>query len=302
MSRNENPGTSGDSRPLRDAATVIIVRHRGEGPFEIFLMRRHSNQSFMGGAFVFPGGRLDEADCDPVLCPHMEGLTPGMAGRLLQEPDIPEGKALGLYVAAVRETFEETGVLLACDSSGQRIDWTDAGTAERFRGHRRALHERETTLLEIAQQENLRFTMDRLIPYAHWITPDIESKRFDTRFFLAWLPDSQIPVHDNQELTESRWITPGEALTLHGRKEVLLMPPTLKTMEELSACRSAAELFTATKHRVIRAILPQPFSGQGTFGIKLPHDSEYNLAGYKQPERPGDPSRIVMENGIWKTV
>ncbi|NPU84245.1 MAG: NUDIX hydrolase [Syntrophaceae bacterium] len=287
--------------PPRDAATVIIVRNSERGQSEIFLMRRHSNQSFMGGAYVFPGGRLDETDCDPAFHPFIDGLAVGDAGRFLQEPDLPGETALGLCVAAIRETFEEAGVLLARSGSGEPIDFADAGTADRFIAHRRSLNERKTTFIELGRRENLRFSMDRLIPFSHWITPDIESKRFDTRFFLAWLPDGQVPVHDNRELVESRWLTPEEALRLHERKEILLMPPTLKSMEELSACRTADELFAAAKQREIFTILPQAFSEDGGFGVKLPHDSEYTIAGYKQPHRPGESSRIVAHNGIWKT-
>lgn len=293
--------TPGKTNPPRDAATVIIVRNSDRGQYEIFMMRRHRNQSFMGGAYVFPGGRLDEADCDPALHPFIESLTVGDAGRFLQEPDIPEEKALGLCVAAIRETFEEAGVLLACGCSREMLDFTDTETADRFRAHRRALNERKTTFLDIARQENIRFTMERLVPFSHWITPEIESKRFDTRFFLAWLPDGQVPVHDNQELVESRWLTPEEALNLHQRKEILLMPPTLKIMEELNACRTADELFAETRRSEIHTILPQVFTEDGNFGVKLPHDSEYTIAGYKQPHRPGESSRIVTHNGIWKT-
>ena len=302
MDSNGTPAASSSGNTPRDAATVIITRNSNEGQYEILLMRRHSNQSFMGGAYVFPGGRLDEADCDPGLYPYIQGLTAGSAGRLLQEPDIPEDRALGLFVAAVRETFEEAGVLLTCGSSGETIDFTDTETADRFRACRRALNQREVTLMEIARRENIRFAMDRLVPFAHWITPDIDSKRFNTRFFLAWLPDGQVPVHDSRELVESRWIAPETALKLHQAGEILLMPPTLKNMEDLSAFRTADELFATTKRREIRTILPQPFAENGSFGIKLPHDSEYTIAGYKQPPRQGESSRIVMDNGTWKTL
>jgi 8-oxo-dGTP pyrophosphatase MutT (NUDIX family) len=287
--------------PPRDAATVIIVRNRDGEQYELFLMRRHSNQSFMGGAFVFPGGRLDEADCEPDLGPLLEGLANGLAGRLLMEPGLPENRARGLFVAALRETFEETGVILARDAAGTLLDLARDGTADRYRAHRRDLQEGRTTFPAIARREGIRLAVDRLVPYARWITPDIESKRFDTRFFLARLPGGQAPVHDNRELTESRWIAPGEALRLHAEKAILLMPPTLKTMEELNRFRTADELFATARSREIRPILPQPFSVNGAFGVLLPHDPQYAIPGCRQPERPGDPSRIVMEDGVWKT-
>jgi len=301
MAISRTPEVPKGTNAPRDAASVIIVRNRDERQYEIFLMRRHNNQSFMGGACVFPGGRLDEADCDPLLHPCLGGLPTGSAGRFLQEPNIPEDKAVGLYAAAVRETFEEAGVLIARGCSGKILDFTDPKTAERFHAYRRALHEGKVNLMDIARQEKIRFALDLLVPFAHWITPEIESKRFDTRFFLAQLPDSQAPVHDNQELVESRWITPEEALKLHRGKEILLMPPTLKIMEDLNASRTADELFAKTKRLEIHAILPQPFSVNGTFGVKLPHDSEYSIAGWKEPHRQGESSRIVLDDGVWKT-
>lgn len=301
MSVNDPQMGSGKTNPPRDAATIIVVRNSSRGQYEIFMMRRHSNQSFMGGAYVFPGGRLDEADCDPAFHSFIDGLAAGDAGRFLQEPGLPGETALGLCVAAIRETFEEAGVLLACNSPGESIDFADPETARRFRVHRRALNERKTTFAEIVRREGIRLAMDRLVPFSHWITPDIESKRFDTRFFLAWLPDGQVPVHDNQELVESRWLTPGEALRLHQEKEIMLMPPTLKSMEDLNAWRTADQLFAAAKRCEIHTILPQPFTAEGGFGVKLPHDSEYTIAAYKQPHRRGESSRIVVHEGIWKT-
>jgi 8-oxo-dGTP pyrophosphatase MutT (NUDIX family) len=302
MAISRTPEVPKGSSAPSDAASVIIVRNRNGGQYELFLMRRHSNQSFMGGACVFPGGRLDETDCDPRLHSCLTGLPAGSAGRFLQEPNIPEDRAVGLYAAAVRETFEEAGVLIARSSSGKIVDLTDPATADRFRAYRRALHEGKIDLMEIARREKICFAMDLLVPCAHWITPEIESKRFDTRFFLAWLPDSQAPVHDNLELVESRWITPEEALRLHRGREILLMPPTLKIMEELNASRTADELFAKTRRLEIHAILPQPFSENGTFGVKLPHDSEYSIAGRKEPHRQGESSRIVLDDGVWKTL
>ena len=114
-----NGGESRVAKAPRDAATVILLRDRTDGPYEVFLMRRHRNQAFMGGAFVFPGGHLDAADADPGLAVCIGGLSPADARRLLQEPDIPETTALGLFMAAIGETFEEAGVLLASDAAGR---------------------------------------------------------------------------------------------------------------------------------------------------------------------------------------
>jgi 8-oxo-dGTP pyrophosphatase MutT (NUDIX family) len=289
------------SGPL-DAATVILARDDEKRGLEIFLMRRHRNQEFMGGAFVFPGGKLDEGDCDPLLMRHIHAFTPEDARRLLQEGSLDPEKALGLFIAAIRELFEETGVLLAIDRSG-KAPVTDTPHAIRhFGALRERLHENRITLRELAMEENLRFTPGLLAPYAHWITPEIESRRFDARFFIARLPERQTPRHDNVELTESRWMTPAGALEEHRKRMITLMPPTLKTVEELGGFATVGELFESASSRRIYPILPQAFSEGGDLGVRLPHDPGYTIEAYRQPLRSDDPSRIVLRDGVWRTA
>ncbi len=264
-------------------------------------MRRHRNQAFMGGAHVFPGGRLDAADADPELAACIGGLCAADAKRLLQETDLPEATALGLFVAAIRETFEEAGVLIARNARGSAVDLSAPETAARFAAYRLELHENRMTMTELARREGLLYAPDLLVPYSHWITPKIETRRFDTRFFLAMLPEDQIPVHDRMELTESRWLTPAFALVEHAAGRIVLMPPTLKTIEELLAFSNTGQLFAAARSQRIPTILPDAFWTAESFGIRLPHDSEYTLNVGKQPSHPGGSTRIVMEGGIWKT-
>lgn len=292
-----------ESPALRNAATVILVRDRNDGSCEIFFMRRHHNQAFMGGAFVFPGGSLDDGDCHPALKEHLQGIGPEELPLRLQEPDLPESTALGLHLTAIREMFEEAGVLLAMDESGRVLDFREAERAGRFAAYRDALHRGEITLLDLAARESLCFLPGLLVPYAHWMTPEIESKRFDTRFFMARLPAGQQPIHDGDELTASVWMTPARALADHGAGRITLMPPTLKTVEELKAFRSTEEMLKAVSGRTILPILPQAFKAEdGGFGIKLPCDPEYSIDGYKLPTRPGETCRIVRRKGIWTTV
>lgn len=297
---SKNGGRNEGKQAVRDAATVILLRDRTEGPYEVFLMRRHRDQVFMGGAYVFPGGRLDHADADPELAACIGGFCVADAKRLLQETDLPEATALGLFVAAIRETFEEAGVLLARDARGSVVDLADPETAARFSTYRLELHEERLTLAELVRREGLIFAPDLLIPYSHWITPEIESRRFDTRFFLARLPEGQVPVHDRMELTESSWMTPAFALAENEAGRIILMPPTLKTIEELLSFSNTAQLFAAARSQRIRTILPEAFRTADGFGIRLPHDSEYTLNVGKQPSHPGGSTRIVMEGGIWK--
>jgi 8-oxo-dGTP pyrophosphatase MutT (NUDIX family) len=263
-------------------------------------MRRHRKQAFLGGAYVFPGGGLDRDDTDPRLADFIGGLAAAEARRLLQEPDLPDATALGFFMAAIRETFEEAGVLLARDISGRPVDLADPETAGRFAAYRLELHEKRLSLEGLARRERLRYALDLLIPHSHWITPEIESRRFDTRFFLARLPEGQSPVHDRMELTESGWMTPAFALAEHAAGRIVLMPPTLKTIEELHLFSATERLFTAARSQRIYPILPEAFRTADGFGVRLPHDSEYTLAAWKQPPRPGETSRIVMEGGIWK--
>lgn len=284
-----------------DSATVILTRASSKGHYKILLMRRHRDQDFMGGAFVFPGGRLDEGDCDPTLARHTAGFTPAEAKSRLQAADLPEIKAFGLFFAALRETFEEAGVLLARDEAGKLIDFADGERAGRFAEYRLQLHEDRLSLRQLAERERLNFALDLLVPYAHWITPEVESKRFSTRFFLAIQPAGQLPFHDTIEMTKSQWFTPAEAIEGQRQGRILLMPPTLKTVEELNEFQSLDDLFAAARSRRIRTILPEAFLTDDGFGVKLPHDPEYVIEAYKQSPRPGETSRIVMRDGKWRT-
>ena len=291
----------GTDRSPRAAATVILLRDRADSLYEFLLMRRGRNQAFMGGAFVFPGGSLDESDLNPELAACVAGFSATDAKRLLQENDLPEAVAFGLFMAAIRETFEEAGVLLARGERGGRFNPAASETAARLDACRRELHEQRLTLAELAHRENLLFAPDLLIPYAHWITPEIEGRRFDARFFLALLPEGQIPVHDRMELTESRWLDSATALAEHAAGRIVLMPPTLKTVEELLGFSDTESLFSAARARQIRSIFPNFFQAKDGFGIRLPTDSEYTPATLRQPPRPGESTRIVFEGGIWKS-
>lgn len=284
----------------QDAATVILVREPPGRPFEVFLMRRHRDQDFMGGVYVFPGGRLDEGDCDPDLAALSEGRSPEEARRQLQEEALPPARALGLFLAALRETFEEAGILLARGPSGKVVEMRDGADAGRFASYRLALHDRRLTLAELARRENLRYALDLLFPYSHWITPELEIRRFDTRFFIARQPDGQWPVHDTIEMTKSLWIRPAKVLERYEAGAILLMPPTLKTLDELSRYRTAGDLFEHVRSRKIDPFLPQAFTFEGGLGIRLPYDSQYTIASYKLPPRPGEPSRILLRDGRWK--
>jgi len=281
-----------------DAATVILVRE----PYQVLLMRRHRAQAFMGGACVFPGGSLDLSDRDPELLRYARGLDGQKAKGLLQEPMLNEDSALGLFFSAIRELFEEAFVLLAYTPQGDPIAFEDRETINRFNGYRAALHDRKLSLKDLAVREGLMFALDRVVPYAHWITPESEHMRFDARFFLARMPKGQEASHDNIELTGSAWMTPQEALARHAAGEIILMPPTLKTIEELNAFSAIDRLFAHAAQKTIHPILPELFAEGDILGVKLPHDPEYASELHRRPSRQGEPSRVVLKDGIWRTA
>ncbi|HSV96796.1 MAG TPA: hypothetical protein VLM75_07665 [Spirochaetota bacterium] len=288
-------------KTIPSAATVIMLRDAAAG-LEVFLMRRHLNQSFMGGAHVFPGGRVDPGDGDPALERALYGPGGVPPGNSFQESFWEEGNPQTILLAAIRETFEEAGVLFGRDGMGEVFVPGDRVLKEKLETLRAELNNGVVTLGGIAALLDIRFDPGMLVPYARWITPEIEKKRFDTRFFLAALPEGLEPAHDNRELTESRWIAPGEALKKHGRGEMLLMPPTLKTIEEIGNFSHVSALLDCARKRTIYPILPQAFMRDDCFGVLLPHDPEYAITGHGQPARPAETSRIVMRNGIWTTV
>jgi 8-oxo-dGTP pyrophosphatase MutT (NUDIX family) len=283
---------------FKDAATVILIRPSKDGDWEIFLARRHQKQTFMAGAYVFPGGQLEETDNNPQLKNYIKTADVFDPCRLLQDSSLPGEKALGFFIAAIRETFEEAGILLGGKTTGNFVSFHDEKVLKRFNDYRLKLNSSQITLAEIARKENIFLFPDTLIPYSHWITPDFEKKRFNTRFFLAKLPPGQTPLADAMELTESLWVTPQKALEMHREQKIILMPPTFKTIEELSAFRDIDELFSAAKTKIIYPILPQLAENI----LKLPHDPEYSIDVYKRPVNLSEPSRILVENGVWKTA
>ncbi|OGP67569.1 MAG: hypothetical protein A2031_01165 [Deltaproteobacteria bacterium RBG_19FT_COMBO_43_11] len=290
--------STGNKTVFKDAATVILVRSGISDVWEIFLARRHQKQAFMAGAYVFPGGQLEETDSDPQLENYIKTADLFDPCRLLQDNNLPKEKARGLFITAIRETFEEAGILLGGNTAGNFVSFYNEEVLKRFNDYRPDLNASQITLAEIAQKEKILLFPDTLIPYAHWITPEFEKMRFNTRFFLAQLPPCQTPVADTVELTESLWVTPQKALEMQRERKILLMPPTLKTIEELSAFKDIEELFSATKKKIIYPILPQ-LAGNS---LKLPHDPEYSIEAYKRPPNPDEPSRIISENGVWKTA
>jgi len=283
---------------IKPAATLILIRPVEGAGCEVFLACRHHRQSFMAGAFVFPGGRVEVSDSDPELSRHISTADNFNPQALLQDSSLTFEEARGYFICAIRETFEETGILLAVDSDGNYLALDNEKDIQRFDAYRHELLSGEITFSEIARRENIFLFLDGLLPYSYWITPEIESKRFATYFFLAKVPPRQLAVTDKNELTNSLWVSPKAALQKHFSKEIMLMPPTLKTLEELAVFSSTDQLFAAAQKRIIYPILPQVMN----YSLLLPHDPEYSIQSYRQPPRPDEHSRFIYENDRWKCV
>jgi 8-oxo-dGTP pyrophosphatase MutT (NUDIX family) len=275
--------------PIRDAATVIVLRDAANGP-EVFLVRRHRAVAFMAGAHVFPGGRVDDGDhaadsswCDGVV--EASGKLPGVA----------TAAALAFHVAAARELFEEAGVLLARDASGHQVSLANRADPDRFKAHRAELNAGRRTLRGIVEAERLRLALDALVHYAHWVTPPIEIRRFDTQFFVTRVPAQQFPVHDDHEATDSVWIRPADAITASGRGDIVLPPPTWASLRELERFTSVdAALVWARARTVYRREPRVTTDADGTRHIVLPGDPSLPEA-----EPVAFETRFVLAGGRW---
>jgi 8-oxo-dGTP pyrophosphatase MutT (NUDIX family) len=252
-----------EPRPARLSATVLLVRDGMRG-LEVFMVERHHQIDFATGALVFPGGQLDAADANPALAARCAGAV-----------DLDEA-SLALRIAAIRETFEEAGVLLA-RPHGERalVD------AERLRGiearHRAALNAGERTLAELVAAEDLELACDLLVPFAHWITPVFMPKRFDTWFFLVAAPPDQVALHDGHESVDSVWITPSdaEAARSAGRRTIIF--PTLLNVRKLGRASTVADALASASSGPIVTVLPRIEQRGETPVMVLPADAGYDV-------------------------
>ncbi len=217
----------------RDAATVMLVRPAGGtgepgGGFEVYMLKRQSSMKFAPGAYVFPGGSVDPRDAEADLA--WTGPDAAEWGRRL---GVPPGPARALVCAAVRETFEESGVLLAGPSPGEVVADT---TAEDWEADRHALLDRSQSLAGLLTRRGLMLRSDLLRPWSRWITPELERRRYDTRFFAAALPPGQRTRDVGGEAAGVAWVRPADAIAAGQRREIFLMLPTRITLGELDAC------------------------------------------------------------------
>jgi 8-oxo-dGTP pyrophosphatase MutT (NUDIX family) len=292
----------------RKAATTILLRNKEPEGFEVFLLKRHEKNSFMGGNYVYPGGRVDREDGSLEMCSFSEGVTLEEAQMILGRAISPE-ESVAHWIAGIRELFEEAGVLLAYDQQGKLLQLKGREERERFLRYRESLQKNKISICEMARKENLRFALDQLHYYAHWITPEARSERFDTRFFLTRYPLGQEATHDQKETTAGAWLTPQKALEENLTGEVVLSPPTLKTLEDLSRFENIEEIFHSLKKEDIQPILPILTKISDHPLLVFPWDAEYEIfqkgqipspVNHGRPSQPGDnTTRLLMREGRW---
>lgn len=263
------------SVPIRPAATVMLLRD-GEDGLEVFMLQRTRSAAFARGQYVFPGGKVDDADHADELEAVCDRLDDASASARL---GMGRG-GLAWLVAAVRECFEEAGVLLARRHDESEIVRFDSPEVEaRLNDARHAIHDGTLTLRELCAAEGLLLLVDRIHLVDHWLTPVGERRRFDTRFFLAAAPDMQEPLHDDKETVASLWVRPGDALAMVEARELGMLPPTIASMRALADVPDVATALDAAKAsgvppvRLPRLVLDDD---ERVVGIRLQHEDGYD--------------------------
>lgn len=252
--------------PPRPAATVVVLRPASPHPFEVLMVRRNDNVAFMAGAYVFPGGRVDDTD-DATPSEACDGLD-GM-GRCA---DLAPADEARFRVAAIRELLEEAGLLLA-RRQGTLVDHDEAVAV------RQSIDPNGPFVAQLADR-GLTVALDLVMPFAHWVTPEIEIRRFDARFLLARVPGRQEASHDAGETTALEWLAPPEAIARAERHELLLPPPTWLTLARLSRFGSIDQAWAWASATPIVRVMPGFFrDGLGTI---------FTLPGAPEFPRPPD--------------
>ncbi len=227
---------------LRSAATLLLVDNMPD--LNVFMMKRNANTAFAGGMWVFPGGAVDDADDGSDYQDICIGRSADEANTQLELPS----RGLAYFVAAAREAFEEAGILFAVDQdSGQPLELIEADVRARFDEYRDKVNSGEADFVDVIRRENLLLDVGQFHYVARWITPVGPPRRFDTRFFVATMPASQEPIHDDSELVHSEWLSPSAVQEKAARQEMGMLPPTLRMIERLAEFTSAPDVVAAAK-------------------------------------------------------
>ena len=280
-----------DREPVatKDAATLVLVRAGGDG-IEVFCVERNKQSRFMGGAIVFPGGKLDASD---VLAEWTPLTTPP---RLPTRGSIPftssDAHFRSLAIAGARETLEEAAILHVHDGKVNQ---------DELFALRKQLEALPDALRAFLSKRALRLDLGALHPFARWITPEAESRRFDARFFVAVVPEGQTGAHDERETMASFWASPAEILRRFEVSEVQLMPPTHRTIAMLADCTSTQAVLAMADSTCLEPICPRLVphkDSQGeTMALVLPGDPEHAV---REARAPGE-SRYVLRGDRWRS-
>lgn len=261
---NDTPKPNVAARP---AATVLLLRDGAEG-LEVFMVIRHHAIDFASGAAVFPGGRLEEADRE-------------IAATLSSDP------VDCFRVAAVREAFEECGVLLATEATGGPLIGGARMKAVED-AHRAELNAGARGFATILQEEKLTPALDRMVHFAHWITPEGRPKRFDTHFFACEAPADQLAVHDGHEAVDSHWISPAKVIEETNAGRMTLVFATRLNLERLTRYKTVAEALDAARREPVVTVLPKFFkTDEGRF-IRIPIEAGYGGDLYPAIDAPAN--------------
>ena len=259
--RSLTPEASATARP---ASTILLLRDSAEREIEVFMMVRHHEIEFSSGALVFPGGSVDAADCDIIARPELYADSEGC-----------DASALSFKIAAIRETFEESGILLARPRGSN--DLVAAKQAAHIAAsHRMALAERKTNFPKILAETGMVLALDELVPYAHWVTPEGMPKRFDTWFFLAAAPPEQLGAHDGRESTDSLWLSPREAVAGGESGRFKLPFPTTRNLIRLGKQRDVKAALDDAKRRPIVTVMPVMTRLNGGRQLRIPLEAGYD--------------------------
>jgi len=249
----------------RPASSILLIRD-GDNGLEVFMVKRHHKIDFASGAMVFPGGKVDPEDSDAAA----RAATIGAHGL--------NDTQLGFRVSAIREAFEETGVLLATRTNGSEL--TGPETNDLKDRYAARLERNEVTMGLMAEAEGLSYRVDRLEAFAHWITPPVMPKRFDTPFFIAEAPEAQVEgaLHDGREAVESIWTTPVAVLEQVDRGEVTMVFATRLNLNLLGEASNVAEAMAAAAVRTPVIVTPHVYAVGGRRMIDIPADAGFGKA------------------------
>jgi 8-oxo-dGTP pyrophosphatase MutT (NUDIX family) len=254
--------------PARDAATVVVLRDHEKHGLQAFMLRRVRSMAFAPGAYVFPGGSVDPRDGEADLA--WSGPSPAEWGAAFKAD---ETLARELVCAAVRETFEETLVLLAGPTGGTVVDDT---RGDDWEADRQSLLDRSQSFAGFLARRGLVLRADLLRPWAHWITPAIEPKRYDTRFFVAAMPQGQRARDVSTEADQVAWVRPAEAAERAAKGEWMMLPPTIATLAELAEFDTVADVLAAPREIVVHEPTAEIIDGEAY--LVLPEGTERHYA------------------------